>query len=566
MSRHVSFKALAYCVLLVGTVGTLAFHSTGTEQPTPPSIDELPPPSQDTIDYLASIDPRTLLPRVPGTEKVLYDNEGQPLPPLPADIRCRLGKWAPGCGYSDYGPAVQVAGSPDGKLAAIASDDGLVRIFDLPTGRQITQLNHERGLRPFAVVFTPDNKRLFVGSINPLHGVDVAFKELATGDESHTCVGQLNVRTAAISPDLTLLALAGRDRTLEIRELASGAVRYSALQDQPANTLAFSPDGASLAMRDGQGTINVIDWTTGRKGKEWHSPGLLRGHLQFMPDGKRVLYQDGGEVRVWDLESGKPVLSNLPNPNPHVVDVGLSADGRTLATFGDDASVRLWEIRTGLQRRSLSAAGKKSYGVALQFTPDGRSLIGGLVNGNGVVWSLDPAGKKAGADDLESWWELLNSPTSGEAADEAVRALAATPKVVPFLLRRARAPQPGELSPKEIERCLADLDAAQFDVRETATEALGKQGARIKLVLEKAQAATKSGEVHRRIAGLLEGIGLEVEDLRLHRVIEVLESIGTDEAREALKELAEPGPSDSVRADARSSAERLARQRPNTSP
>ena len=56
MSRHVYVKALACFILLAGTVGTLAFHSTGRDQPTPPSADEFPPPSQDTIDYLASID------------------------------------------------------------------------------------------------------------------------------------------------------------------------------------------------------------------------------------------------------------------------------------------------------------------------------------------------------------------------------------------------------------------------------------------------------------------------------------------------------------------------------
>jgi hypothetical protein len=167
-------------------------------------------------------------------------------------------------------------------------------------------------------------------------------------------------------------------------------------------------------------------------------------------------------------------------------------------------------------------------------------------------------------------WEALWADLAGQDAARAHRAVArlsAAPGVSAGALQKRLRPAP-EAETARVAELLKELDADEFAVREEASRRLRELGeaARGALGRERGRAGL-SLEVRSRLDSLLRQIGAPPSSDRLRdlRAVEVLERIGTAEARRVLEALAGGAAGARLTQEAKGTLQRL-RQRPTTRP
>ena len=200
-----------------------------------------------------------------------------------------------------------VALSPDARLAAVATDQGRVTIFNCGTEHKLGWQAHESGV--WTLAFDPFGRYLATGGMDHkvrlwepreatlVHTIDtsggavhkvvfapnglylasagadsiIRLHRASTGELVTTFTGHLGtVRSLTFDPSGRRLASAG-DRTLRIWDLATGQELQSIGWDFAITSLAFSPDGHSLLAGDVVGLISVWDSRIGAAVYEQHA-------------------------------------------------------------------------------------------------------------------------------------------------------------------------------------------------------------------------------------------------------------------------------------------------------
>jgi WD40 repeat protein len=107
------------------------------------------------------------------------------------------------------------------------------------------------------------------------------------------------------------------------------------------NRMRLSPDGTRLATVGGGQMGTIIDLQTGELAVPEFKHGGSLYDLDWSPDGKRLLTAGYG-VKVWDALTGEMFGAPLEGD----MSARWSADGRFIATRGDDQRSRVWDAST----------------------------------------------------------------------------------------------------------------------------------------------------------------------------------------------------------------------------
>ena len=107
---------------------------------------------------------------------------------------------------------------------------------------------------------------------------------------------------------------------------------------------------------------------------------------RFSPDGMVLVGTSTRMLLRWDATTGKPVLLEAHDSGHHsnVTGVGVSPDGRWIATGGYDAHVKVWDAKTGRVVSSFPAGWMLGL-RNLEFSPDGRFVYGSSTDDGDVT-------------------------------------------------------------------------------------------------------------------------------------------------------------------------------------
>jgi WD40 repeat protein len=447
--------------------------------------------------------------------------------------------------------------SADGKLVASSGANQALHVWDAVSGKLLQKIDEGTYAQPFA--FAPRGQSLAMSdNLRVLRLLDAKTGKalrcwpwrIVPEKEMLTNAFQFAL---AFAPDGRLLALPGErvgtdNHVIDLWETATSKKRASLEFDVDYVTgLASVQIGAPFRQYFSSFTVDF-------RSLEW----IIA--LVFSPDGKQLAAATLRSIHLFDVVTGKQVRT-FGGPQVLGRGVAFSPDGKLIAAGQLDGSIRLWSLATGTVLRDVPGHDLPVSGLA--FSPDGKLLASASADTTVLLWNVDellqPQTKPGlTAKDLERLWADL-ADSDAEKAFRAIVALTAAPaETIAFFKVHLKPVAPVE--PKRLEELLSDLDSPKYAVRDKATAQLEKLAELARSALEKKLAAKPTLEMRIRIEAILaklDGPETRPEVLRGLRAVEVLERIGTPDARQVLKTIAAGAPDAPVTQDARAALARL---------
>ncbi len=372
-------------------------------------------------------------------------------------------------------PIYSLAMTKDGRYAVCGRSNNLF-LYDLATRQFVTQIvdeSQKSGTAHRALVqslaYSPDGKRIASGSFREVK----IWREEKVAAVTRPAKAAYELQVSTLTDDGKQMVGATSKGGLLLLDTAKGKInkRIADVNKAGIRLLRTSPDGALAAVWGNEATLGVWSLKTGKpvavktdvvgiRTLDWTSDGLslvtagedklLRvwslpsvgsaelvqskelkgaaGAVTAMSKGATpdalITASEDGKLRIWSISKAS-VTREMPAVG--VTCLGLSPDGRQLATGGADGMVRIWDGETGKQLTELR----------------------GRVNANQQIASLEWTVAAQGMEQSCQKKEAARIDAQNKALDELLKkaneAIVAMKKVVP---EKTKAVKPAQ-TPKQ---------------------------------------------------------------------------------------------------------------------
>ncbi len=294
--------------------------------------------------------------------------------------------------------------SPNGKFLAATGLSGTTHLWDSLSGKEIHSFPKVDRFT-YGIAFSPDSLRLL--DTSPAKGIrifDVSSGELI--EELHGGHTE-NTKAIAFFPDGKSLVTAGDDETLRWWDRAEYSTKILAGHKLGITSLAASSDGRWFASGAGGRILpptafpgplgEILIWDAPTETLKHHltgQPGEVT-RVAFCPQSGRLASAGGrwddqikrfttGLVQFWDPATGNKLLS-LEGHTDCVTCLSFSPDGKNLVTGGMDGQVILWDVETAKPLRTFP--GMKGFIRDVDFHPKGGKIAARDSEKNIRIWN-----------------------------------------------------------------------------------------------------------------------------------------------------------------------------------